>query len=933
MKKLTFSLFLFITSFSLSLYAQNNHLIKGFVVDTAYSAKLANSSISVLNQKDSTLVDFTFVQENGSFSLNNLPSGQFILLVTYPGYADYVENFKLDSLNKEKDFGKLSLTLMAKLLQDVIIRGKATAIKIKGDTTEFNASSYVIQPNSKVEDLLKQLPGIQIDKDGKITAQGQTVNKVLVDGEEFFGDDPTLVTKNIRGDMVDKVQLYDKKSDQAALTGIDDGKKNQTINIILKEDKKQGYFGKVDIGGGTNKNYEAQAMFNLFKGKKKFSVYGTQGNTGRTGLGWEDNSKYGSSGDVELSDDGSMTYFGSDGDDGFDSFGGRYTGEGIPLSRSGGLHYDNKWNKDKESINANYKIGSLGVDGTKEIFSQNNLPGGLNNTISNEFFNNYAFRQKMDARYELRLDSLSSIRISAEGTLKNSEKDSHYKGSTSKENDLLLNQSDRNLNNKNNEKSFRATVFWNKKFRKKGRSVSWSLTENISDTESKGFLNSINKFYNDQGQPDSTKKVDQYKTTQFRSNVFNSNITYSEPLTSDLSAIFNYGLGINNSSQNRNSFNPSSSGQYTLLDSAFSNQYKFDQLSNQAGLFFNYNKQKTVLNFGTKVTAVQFDQFDEYKSQKLHRNFINWGPQLSYQYKFSQQKSLRFNYYGNTTQPNIDQIQPVRVNTDPLNITMGNPNLKPSFYNQLSLNYNSYKVLSSTMLWMNASYSFTMNPIVSNTVTDSVGKSTYQSINLSNRNSSGYTLFGTIRSKISSSDINLGFSAEVNGNTAYNYTNNQLNKTTTGGYSLMVNLSKFKQKKYSFYMNAGPSYNQGESSLQKNLNNNGWGAKCSSSLTVFLPWKIELASDEDYEFRGKTASFDRNFSRLTWNASVTKKFFKEENLRLTLSGRDLLNQNSGFERNAYGNMITQTNYSTVRRYFLCSLTWDFNKMGGSKTQP
>jgi len=933
MKRIMLSLALLI-GVSLALHAQNNNYqIKGFVVDTAYSAKLANSSISVLNAKDSTLVNFGFAAENGSFTIDQLSPGQFILLVTYPGYADYVENFKLDSIHREKDFEKLSLTLIANLLQGVIIKGKATAIKIKGDTTEFNASSYVIQPNSKVEDLLKQLPGIQIDKDGKITAQGQTVNKVLVDGEEFFGDDPTLVTKNIRGDMVDKVQVYDKKSDQATFTGIDDGVKAKTINIKLKEDKKQGYFGKADAGLGTNKNYEDQAMFNLFKGKKKFSAYGTLGNTGKTGLGWQDNSKYGTSSNMEFSDDGGMMFY-FDGDGGLDSFDGRYDGQGIPLVRSGGVHYDAKWNADKESINANYKIGSMNVDGTKNVLSQNNLPGNVIKNNSDESFNNYAFRQKGDVKYEIKLDTLSSLKVSAETTFKNSEKSSNYIGSSKRENDILLNESNRSLDNKSDEKLFKATVFWNRKFKKKGRSISVSLTENISNSESNGFLKSTNKFYDDQGilLPDNTKIIDQYKTNRSTANVFNSNITYSEPISTYFSALFNYGLGINNSLQDRKSFNPSAPGQYTILDSVYSNRYKLDQLSNQFGLIFNYNKDKTIINFGSKVTAVQFNQLDEYSHGSLHRNFINWSPQASYQYKFSQQKSLRFNYNGYTSQPRIDQIQPVSVNTDPLNITMGNPNLRPSFTNRFNLSYNSYKVLSSTYLWVNGSYGFTMNPIVSNVTTDSAGKSTYQSINLTSRNSSDFYFYANLDNKIKSIDLSLGFYVNANGNTSYNYSNTELNKTKSYTYSGGVNISKYKEKKYSFYLNMGPNYNTSESSLQKNLNNNGWGFNGSSSFTVFLPFKMELGSDGNYEFKGKTESFNENFSRFIWNASITKKFFKEENLRLSFSGKDLLNQNTGFNRSAYGNMISQTNYTTIKRYFMCFLTWDFNKMGGGKTQ-
>lgn len=197
-------------------------------------------------------------------------------------------------------------------------------ITIKGDTTEYDAASFKMQPNAKVEDLLKQLPGIKVDKDGKITAQGQTVNKVLVDGEDFFGDDPTLVTKNIRSDMVDKVQLYDKQSDQAVFTGVDDGQKTKTINIQLKEDSKKGYFGKLEGALGNDEFYQAQGMVNKFRGKEKMAAYGTIGNTGKVGLGWRDGGKYGT---LEIADDGSIPENGGD----LESFNGQYNGEGIPL--------------------------------------------------------------------------------------------------------------------------------------------------------------------------------------------------------------------------------------------------------------------------------------------------------------------------------------------------------------------------------------------------------------------------------------------------------------------------------------------------------------------------------------------------------------------------------------------------------------------------
>jgi len=275
---------LFLVLFSKIALAQSNYAIKGIVADSVEKVKLQNSSIAVLQAKDSLLVKYTRAAEDGTFSIAGLNRGNYILLVSYPEYADYTRTFSLDSSKQSQNFGNINIVPKTRLLKEVIIKGTAAQMKIKGDTTEFNAKAFVTQPNAKVEDLLKQLPGITVDQNGNITAQGEAVKKVLVDGEEFFGDDPTLVTKNIRADMVDKVQVYDKKSDQATFTGIDDGKKEKTINIKLREDKKKGMFGKVEAGDGPENVYQGELLFNAFKAKQKFSVYGTLGTNGKVGL-------------------------------------------------------------------------------------------------------------------------------------------------------------------------------------------------------------------------------------------------------------------------------------------------------------------------------------------------------------------------------------------------------------------------------------------------------------------------------------------------------------------------------------------------------------------------------------------------------------------------------------------------------------------------
>jgi hypothetical protein len=926
--KITIPALILLCLSTFSVFAQNSYSIKGSVADTAANSKLTNATIAVLNAKDSLLQKFTRVNE-GQFAINNLKKGKFILLVSYSGYADFVERFTLDSAHTTYDFGRIKMILKTQLLQEVIIKAKIAAAKIKGDTTEFNASAFTVQPNAKVEDLLKELPGIQVDKDGKITAQGQTVTKVLVDGEEFFGDDPTLVTKNLRADMVDKVQLYDKKSDQAAFTGIDDGVKNKTINIKLKEDKKNGYFGKLDAEGGTGKYYQEQLMFNRFKGKQKFSVYGTIGNTGKVGLGWRDENKYGGTG-LEFADDGGLYFNGGGGESDLDTWNGRFEGEGIPLARTAGAHYDTKWGSDKQSLNANYKIGSLDVDGTKNTQTQNTLPGNFINSNSDQIFHKYSFRQKLDLTYQVKLDTTTNLKIMTDGTDKDSKINTNYNATSLRQNGTKLNTNNRTVTNDVTNKIFHASAFYTKKFKKVGRTLSVNLSEAYNESSAKGFLKSNTTFYDTLEKVTGTPQlIDQRKTTQTKNNVLSTNITYTEPLSKKFSAVINYGISVDNGSSDRRSYNQSAPGVYNVQIDSLSNNYKLNQLSNQAGLNFNYKSKKSTFNFGTKAATVNFKQIDLFNGDNSRtRNFVNWFPQATYQYRFSQNQSVRVSYNGNTAQPTIDQIQPVRVNTDPLNITLGNPNLKPSFTNRFSLWYNSYKVISEESLYIGGSYSNTTNPIVSNVMTDTTsGKSIFQSSNLNRQTINMYANFYYGR-KIPIGDINAGLGGDANGNTYYNLSNGKLNKTTSYTYSANLSLSKYKQKKYDVYISAGPTYTLNSSSLLPNVNNNGSGFNANGGFNLYLPAHFSIGSDGSYQYNAKTQSFPEDFKRTIVNANIAKSFMKDESIKITLSGNDLLNQNKGYNRSGSAGILTQDRYTAIRRYFMLGISWDFNHVGG-----
>jgi len=904
-----------------------DHTVKGVVIDTSNNLKLKDASVVILNSKDSIIRQFTRTQPDGSFLMNGMQGGNYILYISYPGYVDYTEKFALDSNRSTRDFGRIGLMLKTNLLKEVIIKGTVSAIRIKGDTTEYNAKAYVLSPNAKVEDLLKRLPGIQIDKNGKISAQGQTINKVLVDGEEFFGDDPTLVTRNLRADMVDKVQLFDKKSDQATLTGMNDGKTDKTLNIKLKEDKKNGYFGKGDVGVGTDGYYSAQLMFNSFKAKQRFSVYGIAGNNGKTSLDWQDNAKYATS-NIDISSPGMMIDLG--GYDELESHSGRYDGKGLPVARTGGVHYDNKWKGDTLSVNGNYKIGALTVDGTNNIQTQNNIPTGLLNSNSDQTFHSYVFRQKIDGVFQIKPDSTSSLKVTLNGGIKNTEQINQAFTTTENEAGSLLNNNLLNNSSKTDQHNLSAGMLFTKKLKKPGRTFSLNFIGSINKVNGTGLLNSKINLYSNHF-PDSTQTVNQFKASAISNNGVNALLNYSEPLSKTILMIVSYGFAAGAGTSNQRAFNRSADRGYSSIDSLYSNNFEVKQLSNQLGLNFNLVKNKTMLAFGSKVSTVDFRQLDIYSKSKLNRNFILWNPQVNLAYRISQQSSVRLNYDGNSVEPTVVQLQPVLVNNDPLNITQGNPDLKPSFSQRIFVAYQTYNPLNGQLVGIFAGYQLTANPVVSSLTADSSGRTVNKYINLDDQNTANFNFSAFFDRKIKPLDLNAGLNLNINGNTYYNLSNKELNRTNYTVYTLQARFSKAKTNVYEFNASLGPTYTISGSSLQQNINNNGRGFNSSGDFTLYLPRKFQLSTNANYQHNSKTETFAQNFSRVIINASLSKLLLKEQTLKLSFSGNDLLNQNTGFNRSISGNLISQNNYTTIKRYFMISLAYDFNKVGANKT--
>lgn len=923
MPKLT-ALLLLCVGLSLTTLAQKAHLT-GTVSDTAEKKNLSNGSVLLLRPSDSILVKHTRTDASGRFDLKDIPTGKYLIVVTYPAYADYVDELTV------KDSGTMTLpvigmVLRSKLLQEVVVNGNKGAIRLKGDTTEFNADSFRTQPNATVEDLLKKLPGIQVDKNGKITAQGQAVKKVLVDGEEFFGDDPTLVTQNLRADMVDKVQVYDKKSDQASFTGIDDGVRDKTINLKLKDGKKNGYFGRATAGAGTEGYHDYELMANYFRKKEKLAAYGIISNTGKTGLTWNERDNYGQSfiANADVDENTGIISVNNSGENELDSWSGQYEGQGIPSVKTGGLHYNNKWNDEMQSLNGNYKYMQLNVNGNSTTNSQYILPDTLYYNNQRQAFKNQIIRHSFNGVYEYKIDSTSSIKIQADGGTDHKITSNGFHSEALAIDSSLVNQNDRTTSTISDKRVVNSNLLWRKKLAKKGRTFSLNLRENYTDNASDGFLNSNTHFYQN-GADFKDSLIDQYKDFHTRTLLFDSRATYTEPISKKSFLSISYGITINNSHSDRSSFNKVAGGKYTALDSLYSNDYQYNVFAHKGGLSYILIKKKLRFTAGTDLGLTSFNQTDLRTDTSYKRNFVNWYPNASVTYSFTNMRRLTFQYVGNTAQPEVTQIQPILTNEDPLNITIGNPALKPSFSNRFNVYFNDYKVISDRGIWANLGYNFTQNAISNSVYVDSVGKRVSQYVNV-NGNRGLYGWIG-YNFKWAKPDLHFDLHINFNQNANVSVVNNLQNKTNSGTYTTGAGFWKSKEKKYEIGFNYSASYTRSTSTINSGITTHYFTQEIQPSGDYYLPYKFQVHADCNINLRQKTSVFDNNNNVVLLNAWIGRKFLKNDALLIKAAGNDLLNQNLGFNRTVNSNFISQNTYTTIKRYFMFTAVWNFTKKG------
>jgi hypothetical protein len=893
-------------------------VIKGTVNDTLNKQNLSNAVVSILRPKDSVLVKFVRTDANGNFELKKVAAGNYILMVSYPNYAEFTDNINFNGID-EKSLGIVPLITRAKLLEEVIVKQRISAIRVKGDTTEYRADSFHVSANADVQELLKKMPGIQVNSKGEITTQGEKVNKVLVDGEEFFSDDPAVVTKNLRADAIDKVQVFDKKSDQAVFTGIDDGQKQKTINLQLKEDKKKGFFGKAEAGTNFDQYNYGKLMANAFKGKRKLAGYVTHDNTKFETLNWDENRNY-------AGDPNTTTVVNDDGGVNINWNGDDFSwGQGLPISTTAGLHFSNKWNQDKNNTNNTYQFNKLNVSGKTTSITQNILPDTTFTNTTDQTQANEKTRHKITSMYELQIDSSSSLKVTVKASDTKSASTLNYLGKSISSDDKLINETDRTTTNNNDAKNLNATLLWRKKFVKKGRTISVNSDLTYNDKKEDGFLLATNQFFDKNGNIIRLDNVDQRKENVQTGSSINTNFTYTEPLWKNTFLVLSYRLNINRNDAERNTFNKDVNGKYNALSDTLSNHFIFNTLGNTGGFNIRYNVKKFNFSIGSGLGTVNYHMNDIRKNTDREVSYTNFTPAINFKFTPKQQRRVEFTYNGTTENPTLNQIQPLIDNIDPLNITVGNTNLRQAFMHNFSFRASDYKVLKSRSIGLNMGYNATDNAISNSSFVDSLGRRINQAINVSGN----YNF--RVRAEYGFEIIpswNLGIEIGPNVNQYVNFVNGLRNETKTTSSSFSINSGYWSDKWINFWLNFDANYNKSVSSIRPDVATDYWSYTAWSNLQFkFKKQKLYIDLNAELNFYQKTVAFANQRNAYILNGGIRKTISKDEKWEAKFYVNDIFNQNLGINRNISSNFITETTSQNIKRYFMLSLIYNFSKNG------